>query len=145
MRVNPECMFLKYFKGKLFENGKRYAKSETTVQKALERRIPNHFLHIQFERKTSVSQSNLLYPLHRVYVYNSPKTTENAKSRQYVYFETAPKAIMMALLHTSFYIIAFGLSGGFFVESELTTAYLSGKGGKGGGGKLFPLLGPLSF
>ena len=61
-RVNPECMFFKNFRGKLFENGKRYAKSDTTIQKALEARIPNHFLHVQFERKTSVSQSNLLYP-----------------------------------------------------------------------------------
>ena len=69
-------------------------------QKALERRIPNHILHVQFERKTSVSQSNLLYPLHGVYVYKGPKPTENAKSHQKVYFEMAPKA--MTLLHTSF-------------------------------------------
>ena len=61
-RVNPERMFFKNFRVKLFENGKRYAKSETTIQKALEERIPNHILHVQFERKTSVSQSNLLYP-----------------------------------------------------------------------------------
>ena len=60
-RVNPEFMFFKNFRGKLFENGKRYAKSETTVQRALDE-IPNHILHVQFERKTSVSQSNLLYP-----------------------------------------------------------------------------------
>ena len=53
-RVNPECMFFKHFRGKLFENGKRYAKFETTTQKALEERIPNHILHVQFERKTSV-------------------------------------------------------------------------------------------
>ena len=32
----------------LFENGKRYTKSETTTQKALEERIPNHILHVQF-------------------------------------------------------------------------------------------------
>ena len=44
-------MFFKNFRGKLFENGKRYAKSETTIQKALEERIPNHILHVQFERK----------------------------------------------------------------------------------------------
>ena len=61
-RVNPECMFFKNFRGKSFGNGKRYAKSETTIQKALEERNPNHILHVQFERKTSVSQSNLLYP-----------------------------------------------------------------------------------
>ena len=61
-RVNPECMFFKNFRGKLFDNGKRYAKSEITIQKALQERIPNHILHVQFERNTSVSQSNLLYP-----------------------------------------------------------------------------------
>ena len=52
-RVNPECLLFKNFRGKLFENGKRYAKSETTIQKALKERIPNHILHVQFERKTS--------------------------------------------------------------------------------------------
>ena len=62
MRVNPECMFFQNFRGELLENGKRYAKSETMIQKALEERIPNHILHVQFELKTSVSQSNLLYP-----------------------------------------------------------------------------------
>ena len=60
--VNPECMFFKNFRGKLFENVKRYAKSETTIQKTLEETIPNHILHVQFECKRSVSQSNLLYP-----------------------------------------------------------------------------------
>ena len=57
-------MFFECFGGKLFENGKRYTKSERTIQKALEERIPNHILHVQFERKISVSQSNLLYPLY---------------------------------------------------------------------------------
>ena len=55
-------MFFKNFRGKLFENGKKYTKSESTIQKALEERIQNHILHVQFEHKTSVSQSNLLYP-----------------------------------------------------------------------------------
>ena len=52
-------MFFECFRGQLFENGKRYTKSETTTQKALEERIPNHILHVQFKRKISVSQSNL--------------------------------------------------------------------------------------
>ena len=38
--------------------------------------------------------------IHRVYVYNLPKTTENAKTRQNFYFEMAPKAT--TLVHTSF-------------------------------------------
>ena len=54
MRVNHERVFFKNLRGKLFENGNRYAKSETTIQKAHEERIPNHILHVQFERKTSV-------------------------------------------------------------------------------------------
>ena len=51
-------------------------KSETTIQKALEERIPNHILHVQFERKISVSQSNLLHPL---YVYNDLKRQKMPK------------------------------------------------------------------
>ena len=77
-RVNPECMFSKHFRGKLFENGKRYAKSET-IQKALEERIQNHILHVQFDCKTSISQSNLLYPLYGVYVYNYSKRQKMPK------------------------------------------------------------------
>ena len=69
-------MFFECFGGKLFENGKRYTKSETTIQKALEERIPNHILHVQFERKISVSQSNLLYTL---YVYHYLKRQKMPK------------------------------------------------------------------
>ena len=61
------------FKGELFENGRRYAKSDNTIQKDLKKRIQNHILHVQFKRKISVSQSNLLYPKHGVYVYNDLK------------------------------------------------------------------------
>ena len=73
-----QCMFFEWFGGKLFENGKRYTKSETTIQKALKERIPNHIQHtgIQFKRKISVSQSNLLYPL---YVYNYLKRQKMPK------------------------------------------------------------------
>ena len=49
---------------------RRYAKSDNTKQKGLKERIPNHTLHVQFERKISVSQSNLLYPKYGVYVHN---------------------------------------------------------------------------
>ena len=35
-------MFFECLRGKLFENGKRYAKSETSMQKALVERILNH-------------------------------------------------------------------------------------------------------
>ena len=69
-------MFFECFRGQLFENGKRYTNSETTIQKALEERIPNHILHVQFERTISVSQSNLLYPL---YVYNDLKRQKMPK------------------------------------------------------------------
>ena len=31
------------------------------IQKSLKARIPNHILHIQFERNISISQSNLFY------------------------------------------------------------------------------------
>ena len=58
---NPLSMPFEFFKGKLFENGKRYAKSQNKIQKGLRERIPNDILHVQFERKISVSQSNLVY------------------------------------------------------------------------------------
>ena len=36
----------------LFENGRRYAKSDNTIKKGLEERIQNYILHVQFEGKT---------------------------------------------------------------------------------------------
>ena len=54
-------MPFEWFTEILFENGRRYAKSDNTIQKGLKERIQNHILHVQFERKISVSQSNLLY------------------------------------------------------------------------------------
>ena len=53
-------MSFELFKEKLFENGKRYAKSDNTIQKSLRERIPTSIRHLQFERKISVSRSNLL-------------------------------------------------------------------------------------
>ena len=79
-RVNPQCMFFECFRGKLFENRKRYTKSETMMLKALKKRIPNHILHVYFERKITSSQSNLLDPVYGVYDYvHLPKTTEMPK------------------------------------------------------------------
>ena len=123
---NPECVFFKKFRGKLFENGKRYTKSETTIQKALEERIKNHILHVQFERKTSVSQSNLLYPC--------IITQNNRKS------QNASKCLLQngTKNDTSSYILlghsnAFGLSGGNFLSrTSLPEPILSGEGGGGG-------------
>ena len=139
MRVNPECVFFKNFRGKLFENGKRYAKSETTVQKALEERIPNHILHVQFERKTSVSQSNLLYPL---YVYNYPKWQKMPK-RVKMFTSKWHRKQRHFFIHPfrSLQCIWF-VGRNCFVENTLTRAYL--KWGRGGGVnfQLFPLFGP---
>ena len=59
-----------WFKGILFENGRRYAKSDNTIQKGLKERIQKHIQHVQIEGKISVRQSNLLYPLYGVYVHN---------------------------------------------------------------------------
>ena len=73
VRVNPSLTPFVCFKGDLFENGRRYAKSDYTMQKGPKKRIHNHILHVQFKRKIRVSQSNLLYPKHGVYVYNDQK------------------------------------------------------------------------
>ena len=68
-----------WFKGKLFENGRRYAKSDNMIQKGLKESIQNHILHVQFERKISVSQSNLFYPQYGVYVHNYLKRQKKPK------------------------------------------------------------------
>ena len=67
------------FRGNLFENGKRYTKSETMIQIALEERISNHILHVEFECKTIINQSNLLYPFYGVYVHNNLKQQKMLK------------------------------------------------------------------
>ena len=67
------------FKGELLENGRRYAKSDITIPKGLKKRIQNHILHVQFERKISVSKSNVLYPKYRVYVHNDIKQQKMPK------------------------------------------------------------------
>ena len=61
VRVNPLWAPFECFKGELFENGRRYAKSDNTIHKDLAEKIPNGILHVQFERKISVNQSNPLY------------------------------------------------------------------------------------
>ena len=137
-------MFFECFGRKLFENGKRYTKSETTTQKALEERIPNHILHVQFERKISVSQSNLLYPL---YVYNYLKRQKMPK-RVKIFTSKWHRKQQHLLMHPfrSLQCIRF-VEKNFFVANKLTRAYLMwGKGGGGGVNfQLCPLLGPLEF
>ena len=64
-------MFFECFRGNLFENGKRYTKSDTIIQVALEERISNHILHVQFERKT--------IPFYGVYVHNYLKRQKMQK------------------------------------------------------------------
>ena len=56
------CMPFEFFKGKLFENGKWYAKSDNTIQKGFKERIPNDILHVQFERKNIAVCKTLMPP-----------------------------------------------------------------------------------
>ena len=51
-------MPFEWFKEIIFENGRRYTKSENMIQKGLKEMIQNHILHVQFKLKISVSQSN---------------------------------------------------------------------------------------
>ena len=120
-------MFFKNFRGKLFENGKRNAKSETTMQQAIKERIPNHILHVQFERKTSVSQSNLLYPY---YVYNYPKRQKMPK-RVKMFTSKWHRKQRHFFVHPfrSLQCIWF-VGRELFVDNKLTRAYL--KWGRGG-------------
>ena len=139
-------MFFECFRGQLFENGKRYTNSETTLQKALEERIPNHILHVQFERKISVSQSNLLYPL---YVYNDLKRQKMPNATQFLLrngTESNNTFSHNLLDHSN----AFGLSRRNFLSlTSLPKPILCEEGGVGVGvGWIFnytPFWGPLEF
>ena len=123
-------MFFKYFRGKSFENGKRYTKSETTIQKALDERIPNHILHVQFKSKTSVSQSIFLYPLYGVYVYNYPKWQKMPKRvkmftskwhQKQRHFFTRPFRSLQCIRY---------VGGNFFSRTTIPEPILSGKRGE---------------
>ena len=139
-------MFFECFRGQLFENGKRYTNSETTMQKALEKRITNHILHVQFERKISVSQSNLLYWL---YVYNDLKRQKMPKGvkiftskwhRKQQHFFTQP--FLIILMHSV-------CREEFFCREQAHNTYQSlSYVTKGLGGGIFnyaPFWGPLEF
>ena len=49
VRVNPSWAPFERFKGKLFENHRKYAKSDNTIQKGLAETISNDILQVQFE------------------------------------------------------------------------------------------------
>ena len=126
----------KYFRGILFENGKRYAKSETTIQKALEERIPNHILHFKFERKTSVSQSNLEYMY--TMTQNDRKCQNASKCFLRNGTESNDTSSYFLLDHSNAYGLSWGNS---LSRTSLPQRILSGEGG-GMNFQLFPLLGP---
>ena len=130
-------MFFECFGGTLFENGKRYTKSETTIKKALEERIPNHILHVQFEHKRSVSQSNLFYPL---YVYNYLKRQKMPK-RVKIFTSKWHRKQQHLFIHPfrSLQCIRF-VEKNFFVANKLTEPILYEEGGVNF--QLCPLLGP---
>ena len=132
-------MIFECFGGKLFENGKRYTKSETTIQKALEERIPIHILHVQFKRKISVSQSDLLYPL---YVYNylkQQKMPKRVKIFTSKWHRKQQHCSYILLDHSN----AFGLSRRIFLSrTSLPEPILCEEGGGGLNFQLCPLLGP---
>ena len=111
------------------------------VKKALKERIPNHILHVQFQRKISVSQSNLLYPL---YMYNNPKQQKMPK-RINMFTSKWHRKQRDFFIHpfTSLQCIWF-VGRNFFVKNKLTRALLSGEKG-GMNFQLFPLLGSLAI
>ena len=116
--------------------------ADNTIQHSLKERIQNRILHVQFEHKISLSQSNSqILCIHNMDQYictKLPKTTENAKTRQNAYFKMASKG--RKLLYTCFILDpsnVFGLSRTIFLTRTM------GKGG-GGGERIFrlcPLLG----
>ena len=51
------------FKGKLFKNGRRYAKSANMIQTGLKKRIKNYILEVQFERKKAIANQTYIIGL----------------------------------------------------------------------------------
>ena len=52
------------FKGELFKNGRRYAKSANMIQTGLKKRIKNCILEVQFEHKKAIA--NQIYYTHNM-------------------------------------------------------------------------------
>ena len=129
-------MLFEWFKGNLLENGRRYAKSDNRVQKGLKERIPNHILHVQFERKISVSQSNQICCTHNMeYTYIitlNDRKCQNASKCLLPNGTERKKTSSQVNLGPS---NAFGLSRSIFLSRTM---------GKGGGRdfRLCPLLAP---
>ena len=130
-------MFFKNFRGKLFENGKRYAKSETTIQKALKRGF--QIISYMFNLNIKQALANQICCTHNMCII-----TQNDKECQ-----NASKCLLRNGTEsndTSSYILldhsnAFNLSGGNFLSrTSLPEPILSGEGGMNF--QLFPLLGP---
>ena len=107
-------------------------------------RDTNHILHVQFERQTSVSQSNLLYPLFGVLVHNDPKRQKMPKGVK-MFNSKWHRKQRHFFIHPfrSLQRIRF-VGKTFFVENKLTTAYR--KWGRGGCFSTIPPFGaPLHF
>ena len=132
-------MFFKNFRGKLIENGKRYAKSETTIQKALEERIPNHILHVQFKRKTSVSNQMCCTHNMCIITQNDRKCQNVSKCLLRNSTESNDTSSYMLLDHSN-------AGGNFSSRTSLPEPILSGEGGGGGEFSTIPPFGaPLHF
>ena len=140
-------MFFECFRAKLFENRKRYTKSETTIQKALEERIPNHILHVQFERILSISQSNLLYPLYGTYMCIITPTRQKMPKHVKMFTSKWHRKQQHFFIHPlrSLQCIWF-VEKKFFGPNKFTRAYLMwGRGGGGEFSTMPPFWAPWNF
>ena len=144
MRVNLECMFFKYFRGKLFENGKSYAKSETTIQKPSRRGF--QLISYMFNLNVKQALANQIYQIccthNMVYMciitQNDRKCQNASKCLLRNGTESNDTSSYIPLDHSN----AFGLSGGNFLSrTSLPEPILSWERGEGLNFQLFPLLG----
>ena len=134
-------MFFKNFRGKLFENGKKYAKSETTIESP--RGEDSKIITYMFNLNVKQALANKICCTHTMCII-----TQNDRKCQ-----NTPKCLLRNVTEsndTSSYILldhsnTFGLSGGNFLSrTSLPEPILNGEGG-GVNFQLFPLLGPLAF
>ena len=142
-RVNPECMFFKNFRGKLFKNGKRYAKSETTIQKLSRRGF--QIISYMFNLNVKQALANQICCSHYMCIITCTQNNRKCQNASKCLLRNGTKSN-----DTSSYILlhhsnAFGLSGGNFLSrTSLPEPILSGERG----GWIFnysPFWGPLAI
>ena len=120
-------MFFKNFRWKLFENGKRYAKSDSTIERKLSRR-GFQIISYMFNLNVKQALANQICCTHNMCIITqNDRKCQNASKFLLRNGTESNNASSYILLDRS---NAFGLSGGnFLLRTSLPEPILSGEGG----------------